>query len=97
MRTQARTTPFMPGESPPEVMIAIFFLGAIFALESAAGKCDAEIDRRPRKDRPAKAARRIEEKRRWKGPKRMLKGRSKKLPRGMDIPLGLIKKGKWND
>jgi len=29
MRTQARTAAFMPGESPPDVMMAIFFLVAI--------------------------------------------------------------------
>jgi hypothetical protein len=32
MRTTARTAAFIPGESPPEVMTAIFFLGAIFVV-----------------------------------------------------------------
>ena len=37
VRTTARTTPFMPGESPPEVMTAIFFFGAAMAGEQVGG------------------------------------------------------------
>lgn len=33
MRTQARTAGFMPGESPPDVMIAIFFLAVILDVD----------------------------------------------------------------
>jgi hypothetical protein len=95
MRTHARTTPFMPGESPPDVIIAIFFFAAIVVVLDCVGDAEAErcasVLRGARKRIPTGIERRTKARRARNGDATMEKGRTGrfKLVMGMLQAVGL--------